>query len=552
MDELPSQREPTPQTEVPSSQQQPEAPAQVPQQKPEQFMHVMLYTTIFVIFLAVVFAFAKGSYQKTQLHLQDLKTELVEQQVFERSTANLPQAQQTQVIDVKNKAAISLDVSPVAKTINGKAIRMYAYNSQIPGPLFKVKQGSTFTVNVKNNLDTDTTIHWHGIRLANKDDGVEGITQEPIKPGETYTYTVTVPDPGMYWYHPHMREDMQQELGLYGNIFVEAGNKLNGADKEVILILDDIKILDNDVYPFKKEANHALMGRFGNVLLVNGEPNYKLDVQQNSIVRFYVTNAASTRPFKVSIEGHKLKLIGSDAGKYERETLADNVILAPGERAVFEVLLDKPGIFKIFHATPANVYTLGAVTVTEAVVLKSKSLQPRTNEEIIQEMEPFKRHVTAPPDYDFELTVQSTASMQHEGHAASRQPIEWEDDMEEMNEAATSKNTKWIIRDRKTGRENMDINYDIKVNDIKKIRLFNNPNSAHPMQHPMHLHGQRFLVLAENNKPNDNLVWKDTALVPSGSTVDILVHFTNPGKWVFHCHISEHLEAGMMSLFTVS
>ena len=146
-------------------------------------------------------------------------------------------------------------------------------------------------------------------------------------------------------------------------------------------------------------------------------------------------------------------------------------------------------------------------------------------------------------------------SMQGMDHSmmsmSSNEKIEWEDEMAMMNAMSTSKNMKWILKDKQTGKENMDVDYKVKLGDIKKIRFFNDPKSMHPMQHPMHLHGQRFLVLSEDGKPNDNLVWKDTVLVPKGSTVDILVEFTNPGKWMMHCHIAEHLEAGMMGMFSV-
>ena len=106
------------------------------------------------------------------------------------------------------------------------------------------------------------------------------------------------------------------------------------------------------------------------------------------------------------------------------------------------------------------------------------------------------------------------------------------------------------MKDKVTGEENP--NFQAKVGDIKKIRIFNDPSSPHPMQHPIHEHGQRFVVLSVDGKPNDNMVWKDTVLVPAGSTIDILVFFTDPGKWMWHCHIPEHLEAGMTASFTVT
>ena len=102
-----------------------------------------------------------------------------------------------------------------------------------------------------------------------------------------------------------------------------------------------------------------------------------------------------------------------------------------------------------------------------------------------------------------------------------------------------------------TGRENRDIEWRFPAADAVKLRLFNEPRSLHPMSHPIHLHGQRFLVLEKDGKPNANLVWKDTVIVPVGSTVDILVDMSNPGEWALHCHIAEHLGAGMMMTFTV-
>ena len=124
--------------------------------------------------------------------------------------------------------------------------------------------------------------------------------------------------------------------------------------------------------------------------------------------------------------------------------------------------------------------------------------------------------------------------------------------MSMMNRQATPDNTKWIIHDEKSGSENMDFAMTASIGDKVKIRIINDANSMHPMQHPMHLHGQRFVVLAIDGVPVKNQVWKDTVLVPIGSTVDVLVDVTNPGEWMFHCHIAEHLEAGMMSRFIVT
>ena len=475
-----------------------------------------------------------------------------------RDVTNLDEAKNSQIVQLKNKDIFQLEAKPVVKNINGVKLRMYAYNGMIPGPLIKVKQDSTIYVNFTNNIDMETTVHWHGIRLENKFDGVPNITQKPVEQGQSFLYKLDFPDEGVYWYHPHVREDMQQELGLYGNILVEPSSEyFNKVNREVFLFLDDIKMAKSDVDAFNEGfARFALMGRFGNTMLINGETDYKLNMKKGGIIRFYITNSANTRTFNFSIENHKLKLIGSDSGKFEREEFVDSVILSVAERYIIEVLFDKAGVFEIRHTTPGKTYTLGTISVSDNN--KNQNLNFNTlkeNPEIKSGMEKYRKYFDKAPDYEIDLTV-DMASMQGMDHSmmsmASNEKIEWEDDMAMMNAMSTSENMKWILKDKKTGKENMDINYQVKIGDIKKIRLFNDPKSMHPMQHPIHLHGQRFLVISEDGKMNKNLAWKDTVLVPKGSTVDLLVEFTNPGKWMIHCHVAEHLEAGMMSMFTVT
>ena len=110
----------------------------------------------------------------------------------------------------------------------------------------------------------------------------------------------------------------------------------------------------------------------------------------------------------------------------------------------------------------------------------------------------------------------------------------------------------WKLVDRETGAENHDIRWSFALGDRTKIRIVNDPHSDHPMQHPFHIHGERFLVLSRDGVPNENLVWKDTVLVRTGETVDLVVEMSNPGRWMAHCHIAEHLEGGMMLSFSVT
>ncbi len=484
----------------------------------------------------------------------------------DRSTAGLEAAEKTKMVELSNGETFDLDARPVAKNINGNLIRMYGYNGQIPGPLIKVKQGSRVYINFTNNIDSATTVHWHGLRLKNEFDGVPQVTQKPVNPGENFLYTLDFPDDGVYWYHPHIREDRQQELGLYGNILVEPTISYDPVDRELALFLDDLKIVNGDVDTFSKDqARFALMGRFGNIMLVNAEANYKTEANKNEMVRLYVTNSANTRTFNFSVEGQRMKLVGGDSGRYEKETVVDSLILAPAERSIVEVYFDKPGLYKLLHTTPKKTYTLGTISVSDSQTAEKAAQFSilKENKHVRAELGKLRKYLSSEPDYEIDLSIEM-AGMGHNtmssrsdmdqsmrGMMMPSEPIEWEDDMVAMNEMMTSNNTKWLIKDRKTGKKNMDLNYHVKIGDQKKIRLFNDPNSMHPMQHPLHLHGQRFVVLSQDGKPSDNLVWKDTVLVPTGSTVDILVDFTNPGEWMFHCHIAEHLEAGMMASFTV-
>ena len=148
---------------------------------------------------------------------------------------------------------------------------MLGYNGSIPGPTLKVRQGSEVIVHVTNEGDLETTVHWHGLRLENKYDGVPHETQTPIPVGGSFTYRIRFPDPGLYWYHPHIREDYTQEMGLYGNLLVVPADPVYWppARRDVLLTLDDLLVEDGKIAPFSPaETTYTAMGRFGNVLLV--------------------------------------------------------------------------------------------------------------------------------------------------------------------------------------------------------------------------------------------------------------------------------------------
>ena len=330
---------------------------------------------------------------------------------FSMDLTGLPECQPPEVLELGDRDELDLRIAPVAKQLGDTTVRMLAYNGSIPGPLLRVKEGSELVVDVVNEGDMEATVHWHGLRLDNRYDGTHEI-QEPIPVGGRFTYRITFPDPGVYWYHPHIREDYGQEMGLYGNIVVVPSDTAYwpAVNREVALTLDDVLIEDGKVAAFSRsETTYSAMGRFGNVMLVNGEPELSLTARQGEVVRFYLTDTANTRVFNVGLPGAKMKLVGGDSGRYEREQFVEGVLLAPSERAVVDVLFEEPGHRTLEHRTPHRTYPLATIAVGDERA--EPSLAPqfsdlRTNADMVAERERIAPYLDAEPEKTVSLVAE--------------------------------------------------------------------------------------------------------------------------------------------------
>src|SRR3954453_22893540 len=286
-------------------------------------------------------------------------------QPFPTETTGLELASEPETVEIPDGGAFDLRIAPVKKQLGDATVRMLAYNGSVPGPTLKVAQGSEVIVNVENRGDLEATVHWHGLRLDNRYDATDE-TQRPMQVGESFEYRLQFPDEGLYWYHPHIRQDYGQEMGLSGTILVVPENPSYWAPshRELVVTLDVVLIEDGRIAPFSRaETTYVAMGRFGNQLLVNGEPSLTLSADAGEVVRFYLVNTANTRVFNFAVRGGRMKLVGADSGRCEREALVESVVLAPSERAVVDVRFDAPREAALEHRTPERTYQLAAITV---------------------------------------------------------------------------------------------------------------------------------------------------------------------------------------------
>jgi FtsP/CotA-like multicopper oxidase with cupredoxin domain len=415
---------------------------------------------------------------------------------------------------------------------------IWAFNGQTPGPVIRGRQGKPLRIIVENGLNEETTVHWHGLRIANAMDGVPHITQHPIEPGKSFTYEITPPDAGTFWYHPHTHSLVQVSRGLYGPLIIDEPDPIK-VDREVIWTVADWRlgtdaaIRDN----FDSTRDFMRAGRIGNTVTVNGQVAPKLEVRAHERIRLRLINAAEARICSLRFMGHRPSVIAFD-GQPVPPFFPDGgaILLGPSQRA--DLILDmtgKPGeTFSVFDGFYLQQpYELASIVYSEGPALR-KAPQ---NDLIALYPNPV-------PEPDLSDPVVKEIAI--EGG-----------DMGTLSYALVS-------GERRSKAEMLMMNKMWALNGVANVGMPTQPmftlergrtcvinfRNMTVWPHPMHLHGHSFLVLEHDSRQMLGRTL-DTVLLGSGESTKVAFVADNPGVWMLHCHILGHADAGMMATIRV-
>jgi FtsP/CotA-like multicopper oxidase with cupredoxin domain len=393
----------------------------------------------------------------------------------------------------------------------------WTYNGTVPGPMIRATLGDRVIVHFKNSLPEETTIHWHGLRVPNDMDGAPGATQQAIAAGGEFRYEFELRDAGTYWYHPHTDSSTQVGRGLYGAILVEDPADPKAFGDDLVLLMSDIGLNERgELLPADSGGNFGdLFGREGAVLLVNGKVRPTLKVRNGKQQRWRIINATRARYYNIRLRNHRFMRLGGDNGLAARSQDLYNLIVIPGERAdaVFTPA-DAPGSTNVLRWVPTergygSTFNRPSEPLLDIVTVADAPVTPEPIPAELRTIEPLD--VTAARHRTLDLTIAITSTV----------------------EMGVNGNPYWNAPP-----------LEIGLGDTEVWRIVNNTDFSHPF----HLHGYFFQVQDDTRTPE----WKDTVNVPTKSELTIAVRFDErPGAWMYHCHILDHAEAGMMGHLVV-
>ncbi len=415
----------------------------------------------------------------------------------------------------------ALTAAPADVTFpDGRRLAVWAYDGRVPGPTLRVRLGDAVRVRFTNRLPQPTTIHWHGVRVPNAMDGVPGVTQPPIAPGETFVYEFTPKDAGTFWFHPHLRSSEQIERGLFGVLIVEDAHP-RPYSRDVVWVLDDWLLDHGEIFP-EFNTRHDLIhdGRWGNVITVNGSTAERLDVAPGDRIRLRLLNVANGRVFRPDLGGLPARVIAVDGLYAARPVDPAGFELAPGNRLDLDVTIPSDAAGRSWAIVDR--FTRRDIPLATVVAAGAPVATP-------QFASPAAAHVPAWRDT---ADVAPRTEMRLNNRVGGPFGIEWT-----INDAAFDHAHAGAAH----------AAFPLPRGAWSKIRFVNESYRLHPM----HIHGLFFKLLARNGVAVDEPFFRDTVLVHAQETVDVGTVPLDPGLWMAHCHILEHAESGMMTLVDV-
>jgi bilirubin oxidase len=420
---------------------------------------------------------------------------------------------------------LTLTAAPTQLALrSGERTNVLAYNGQVPGPTLELREGDRVVVHFQNELAEPSTIHWHGLQLAFDADGSPF---HPVPPGgrHDYVFTIQPGTAGTYWYHPHPhhRTGEQVARGLYGAIIIRAADDpLPASLPERLLVLSDNRFGPNNTLdlPDPRSARgriDAENGREGDVLFVSGRVMPTIDIRSGEVQRWRVINASAARVYRLALAGHEFLHVGSDGGLFERPVPRREIVLGVGERA--ELLV---------RGTAAP----GSRTVLQTLA--------------------YDRYIpqTRPDGWDRprDLLVLQYAAKRPMAPVALPARLRPVPALDTARATATRVMvlTQHLINGQAMDMERVDVQARLGATEIWEVE------NLVGMDHPFHLHGFQFQVLDRDGVPEPYRSWKDVVNVPKHETARFIVRYDRfPGKWMYHCHILDHEDHGMMGVLEV-
>ncbi len=412
---------------------------------------------------------------------------------------------------------------------------VWAYNNTVPGPVVRLRQGEPARLVVENRLDEDTTVHWHGIRLPNAMDGVPGLTQPPIKPGETFVYEFTPPDAGTFWYHPHANSLQQLGRGLAGALIVEERTPI-AVDRDLLWLLSDWRFTSKAQIAagFGNAMEAAMAGRIGNVVTLNGAVPNEEPVRAGERVRLRLVNAALARIMALRFEGHRPAVVaidGQPCAPHEPE--GGRILLGPAMR--IDIVLDMQGEPGQRYSVTDDFYDGHSYVLTNLIYGNETRLRRQPLDRALD----LPRNPLPQPD----LAVAERHELTLEGGMMGGMRR----DMGGMMGGGPA----WSINGMSmTGDGHAGMEPALTFRHGRSVVLKLRNDTA--WWHPMHFHGHSFLVLDRNGMSVPHRQWQDTVLMAPRDTVEVAFVADNPGDWMLHCHVMDHQMTGMMTVLRVA